>query len=146
MGEELGWRGFLTPRLLQLTSPAKGFLLSGVIWGVWHVFGILMGHNYPGHLVLGTFMMVLLCIPMGVILQNYFLKSGSIFVPMVAHGAINWSSVTLLSYFAKPEILDPILFGPTGIIGIAIFWSVGLVYFKRYLSLQAEMKKMKKTT
>jgi len=139
LGEELGWRGFLTPRLLKLTTPAVAFLLSGIIWGLWHVFGILMGHNYPGHPLLGTFMMILLCIPMGVILQYYFLKSGSIFIPMVAHGAINWTAVTLLSYFANPEILDPLIFGPTGVIGIVIFWLVGLVYFKRYLNLQEEM-------
>ncbi len=35
LGEELGWRGYLFPRLLRLgTVPA--LVVSGVVWGVWH--------------------------------------------------------------------------------------------------------------
>lgn len=47
ISEELGWRGWLQPRLAGL-----GFwpmcLVIGVIWGVWHAPVILMGYNYPG--------------------------------------------------------------------------------------------------
>jgi len=35
IGEELGWRGFLLPRLLHLGQwPA--ILISGIVWGIWH--------------------------------------------------------------------------------------------------------------
>ena len=136
LGEELGWRGFLTPRLLKLTNPTIAFLISGVIWGVWHLFGILSGHNYPGFPILGNLMMILLCIPTGVILHYYFLKSGSIFIPMVAHGAINWSSITLFNYLINPENFDPRIQGPTGIIGIALFWIIGGIYFRKFKKIQ----------
>ncbi|SDT14425.1 CPBP family intramembrane glutamic endopeptidase [Actinoplanes derwentensis] len=35
LGEELGWRGWLFPRLMPLGA-IPAILISGVIWGVWH--------------------------------------------------------------------------------------------------------------
>ena len=37
LGEELGWRGYLLPRLLQRMRPAAAALVLGVIWMVWHI-------------------------------------------------------------------------------------------------------------
>ncbi|NJL35021.1 MAG: CPBP family intramembrane metalloprotease [Chloroflexaceae bacterium] len=53
MGEELGWRGFLLPRLLPL-GQERAILASGVIWGIWHAPAIAQGHNYPGHPILAA--------------------------------------------------------------------------------------------
>jgi membrane protease YdiL (CAAX protease family) len=36
-GEEIGWRGFLVPELMRVTSFTKTALLSGAIWAVWHM-------------------------------------------------------------------------------------------------------------
>lgn len=35
--EELGWRGFALPRLLNRFSPFTASLILGLIWGVWHL-------------------------------------------------------------------------------------------------------------
>lgn len=37
LGEELGWRGYLLPRLLCLTDPIRASILVGLIWGLWHL-------------------------------------------------------------------------------------------------------------
>ena len=36
MGEELGWRGYLLPKLRTLFSDRLSLIISGVIWGLWH--------------------------------------------------------------------------------------------------------------
>lgn len=36
LGEELGWRGYALPRLLQLVSARVSTLLLALVWGVWH--------------------------------------------------------------------------------------------------------------
>lgn len=53
LGEELGWRGYLLPKLRTFLSDRSALALTGVIWGLWHAPIIWMGHNYgtdyPGY-------------------------------------------------------------------------------------------------
>ncbi len=37
LGEELGWRGFVLPRLQQHSGPLIASLIIGAIWGIWHL-------------------------------------------------------------------------------------------------------------
>jgi uncharacterized protein len=37
LGEELGWRGFLLPRLLHKNSTLRAGVILGAIWGLWHL-------------------------------------------------------------------------------------------------------------
>jgi len=37
LGEELGWRGFALPRLLELTDARQASLGLGLVWAVWHL-------------------------------------------------------------------------------------------------------------
>jgi membrane protease YdiL (CAAX protease family) len=46
-GEEIGWRGYMLTRLIDAGLP-KPVLLSGVIWGLWHVPLILGGVYLAG--------------------------------------------------------------------------------------------------
>jgi len=46
LGEEIGWRGYLLPILLKLTSPRKAVLLHGDLWGLAHTPLIYFGFNY----------------------------------------------------------------------------------------------------
>lgn len=36
LGEEVGWRGYMMPRLKERFGLLNGRLLGGVVWGVWH--------------------------------------------------------------------------------------------------------------
>lgn len=37
LGEEFGWRGFAYPRLVERLGVARGALLLGIVWGLWHL-------------------------------------------------------------------------------------------------------------
>ncbi|XBQ16041.1 MAG: CPBP family intramembrane glutamic endopeptidase [Oceanicaulis sp.] len=86
--EELGWRGWLQPRLKRL-----GFwpvsIVIGVIWGLWHAPIILMGHNYPGMGWTGVGLMVVfttLVSPYYTLVRE---RSGHVVPAGALHGAMN---------------------------------------------------------
>jgi CAAX protease family protein len=37
LGEEFGWRGFAHPRIVAKHGLAKGSLILGAVWGIWHL-------------------------------------------------------------------------------------------------------------
>ncbi len=88
LGEELGWRGYLLPKLLPL-GQIPAMLISGVIWGIWHAPAILQGHNYPENPVLGVGMMIVFTVLLGIFFSWLYLKTKSPWAPALAHGTVN---------------------------------------------------------
>lgn len=132
LGEEIGWRGFMTPRLLKLFNPFTTFLISGFVWGIWHAFGIIMGLNYPGHPIVGNIMMILLMIPIGIIFHYFYFISKSVLVPALAHGALNWTAATYLMFVFDSDKFNALIYGPTGIVGLTIWWIFGIWFFMKF--------------
>ena len=90
VGEEIGWRGFLLPRLMRAgLRQWPALVVSGVIWGLWHAPVIALGHNYPDHPYVGVLLMTVFCTLVGIIFGWLQLASGSVWVPALAHGSIN---------------------------------------------------------
>ena len=87
-GEELGWRGYLLPRLMQAGWPYP-LLLSGLVWGIWHYpFIILTGYAH-GAVALSLFMFTLATVLFGVFIGWLRLASGSVWVAAMAHASFN---------------------------------------------------------
>jgi len=89
-GEEFAWQGYLQQKLLRKFGLNWGLILLGIIWGYWHLPIILMGYNFPNHPVLGA----LLLMPISTIFMGIFegwlnLRSKNIWMPALAHAAIN---------------------------------------------------------
>ncbi len=112
-GEELGWRGYLLPKLKPL-GQWRALLLSGIIWGLWHTPIILLGHNYPKHPQLGVLAMVGLCIVFGILLGWTRIATGSIWPAVIGHGALNGSAGAILLFGKAGEEFDSIHAGITG--------------------------------
>jgi len=91
-GEELGWRGYLQKEWAP-TNSLFSFLLIGVIWGWWHLPGILLGHNYPDYPLLGgLLLMPFVTILFSIVFGVAFNKNRVIWVPVIFHGAVNISA------------------------------------------------------
>lgn len=45
VGEEIGWRGLLIPQLARLGTFTQTAIISGIIWGVWHI-PLIIGGGY----------------------------------------------------------------------------------------------------
>ena len=47
IGEELGWRGYALPRLMEQMGPVWASLVIGIAWWMWHTPGWLVGFGAP---------------------------------------------------------------------------------------------------
>ena len=122
MGEELGWRGFLLPRLLEI-GKWRAVLLSSLIWGLWHAPVILQGHNYPQNPALGVLLMTVWCVLLGILVSWLFLATRSPWAPGLAHGAVN-ATAGLPMMFLLPGVnttLGGTLVSVSGWFGLAAF-------------------------
>jgi membrane protease YdiL (CAAX protease family) len=135
-GEELGWRGYLQPKLMLLGG-RKTMLWMGLIWGVWHWPVILMGHNYgldyPGAPFLGPLAMVWFCFLIGTLLGWLTLRGGSVWPAVIGHASIN--SVAGLAALVSSAEANPLL-GP---LPIGIVASLPLAVFIAYLFWRPSM-------
>ena len=119
LGEEAGWRGFLTPYLKARCGRTKGLLLAGLIWGVWHwPVMILAGYNYGtqywGAPVTGPLLFCLVTFCLGVLFDWLYEKTRCIWIPALAHGAFN-AVAGLPSLFLSVEAAPSALSGSASI-------------------------------
>ncbi len=90
LGEEIGWRGFLLPRLVGQFGFAGGCLISGCIWAAWHYPGLLFADYNAGTQPV----FALICFTLMVIADSYILgwlrlKSGSLWPATILHASHN---------------------------------------------------------
>lgn len=129
-GEEIGWRGFLLPLLIDELGLRRAVLLDGILWGMAHAplvcFGLNYTGSYPGAPWSGMLMMVLFATTLGIFFSYLTLRSGSIFPACIAHGAINAirEAPLLVCLDTYNVLLGP---KPSGLIGMAGFLVLGAV-------------------
>ncbi|MDX1500717.1 MAG: CPBP family intramembrane glutamic endopeptidase [Thermoanaerobaculia bacterium] len=90
LGEEIGWRGYLVPRLARLLDFDGVALTSGLIWALWHAPLVLFA-GYRSEAPVGY---SLLCFTLLAVGASYLyawirLKSGSLWPAVLLHGSHN---------------------------------------------------------
>ncbi|SEG95219.1 CAAX protease self-immunity [Saccharopolyspora kobensis] len=94
-GEELGWQGYLFPRL-RPRGPVFAVLVTGFVFALWHVPTLLLGGQYPGTswpVAIGAFLVTcVLVVPIFAWLRT---RSASVIPAVVAHTAVSTAVVQL---------------------------------------------------
>jgi uncharacterized protein len=89
LGEELGWRGFALPRLLQRFSPFKASLILGAIWGIWHLPSFYVSAMVQAEISLPLFLLNALCLSF--LASWLFMNTGgSVLITVLLHYMVNF--------------------------------------------------------
>ena len=93
--EELGWRGYALPRLIDRWSSVPAALVLGVAWACWHLplYAIDAGDQERAPLVAFLISVVALSVVYG---WFWTVTSGSLLVALLLHSSTNAAGVILL--------------------------------------------------
>ena len=126
-GEEFDWRDYLQVRLIG-NRPLLGAILTGLIWGLWHIPINLRGYNFPDQPLLGMLVFTVSTIMLSIIFGWLRMRTGSIWSDSLAHSATNAvsGSMTLLLFTGGPNWIFVSYVGVLGWVplGILCAWIV----------------------
>lgn len=90
-GEEIGWRGYLLTRLIDAGVP-RPILVSGLVWGLWHVPVILgVGYAAGPSPAASAVLLVAMATAFGFVFARLRLETGSVWPAIMLHAA--WNSI-----------------------------------------------------
>lgn len=95
-GEELGWRGFLAPRLIERFGFSVGSVVVGLVWALWHVPTLFLANYYaevPRPFAMACFFVSL--VGMSFVYHWLRLRSGSVWPAVLMHASHN-AAITLV--------------------------------------------------
>ncbi|MGE0568106.1 MAG: CPBP family intramembrane glutamic endopeptidase [Bacteroidia bacterium] len=127
-GEELGWRGYLLPKLMQY-GKLKAYILLAIIWGLWHLPLITAGFMYPGSPILGMFFFIIMLGALGIYMNELTLKYQSSLLAGWIHGIFNSQRLGVWAILF-PDI-NPFIGGFSGTVGIVIWLALGFIILRR---------------
>ena len=91
--EEVGWTGFVTPRLKQKHSLVHTSILLGIMWGLWHFLSNYLGSaDGAGTVPLSLYMPVMLFSflpPFRIIMVWVYRHTGSLFIGVLMHACLD---------------------------------------------------------
>lgn len=122
-GEEAGWRGWLL-RELEPLGCWWASLVTGALWGLWHVPIVLQGHGTDGHPLFGVGATVALCVVLSPVLTWFTRRSGSVVGAAVFHGTLDAGAGLPLLVVDR---LDDRWVGVTGVSGILVYLGVSVL-------------------
>lgn len=90
LGEEIGWRGFLSPHMTQALGFRSGAIVTGLIWAAWHLPLVLFAdYNSAAPKWFAAICLIVLLVAMSVIMAWLRLGSGSLWTGALFHASHN---------------------------------------------------------
>lgn len=131
LGEEIGWRGYFVPALLERLGLNKALLFTSLFWGAWHLPILLSGLYMPGTPVwykVPAFL--LLIVPVGMIAGLLSVKTKSVWPAAFLHAAHNTFDQTI---FGPLTVADNKMYfvSETGVLTIICAWILAVVLYKK---------------
>ena len=133
--EEVGWRGYLEPRLAALgVRGLQRHLAVGALWAAWHVpYVVALGEAYtPLPLAVQLPLFVVACLAMAVIWGVLRERTGSVWPAVIGHGLANALAFPLLDADVV-RIDDVLLFAarPEGLVSLACLLGAAVTLTRR---------------
>lgn len=134
LGEEIGWTGFLTPRLLKKFSVPVASIITGIFWSVWHypaIIGGFYGTGTPLWIALPGFTLVLT--GYSILRTVLYIKSGSLWTGVALHASGN---IILMGMFWEMTVQSTeaaSIVSETGILTGIVCLTAALVFMKMQL-------------
>ena len=131
LGEEIGWRGFALPKLLETRSALAASLMVGSIWAIWHLPLILVG-DFTTY---GSFMPVIAAFAFTWVSQN---AKGSVLLAILMHASYQNSVRYLGKVFTDGDYVQQQWLGVG--IWVLVIAAILLVYGTKSFTRQPELR------
>jgi len=130
LGEEIGWRGFLTPRLNALIGFTGTSLVVGGIWAVWHMPLIAFSaYNGGGDLSFELASFFVMVVSMTGAMTWLRLKSGSLWPCVTFHAAHNLLIQSVFDNLAQRGASHITMVGEFGVVLAATVFAFSLPFW-----------------
>lgn len=131
-GEEIGWRGFLLPKMAKVINIKTTVLICGLIWALWHFPLMIAGLYQTGTPIwyqLPVF--TLQAVMMTVILAVLRLKSNSIWPAILIHASHNYFDQVICGPLTNTAN-SAYFVGETGIVTTVLLMIAAIYMVKKY--------------
>ena len=133
MGEEVGWRGYMLPRLSAI-GLIPAMLLVGFLQGIWHLPIMLMTSYYhsAGNMLFVVPLFLVTLTLAGVFYGFLRVSTGSVWPVAIAHTFFNaaWNILGDFTLVRSPEAME-YLGGESGLLVIAGLSAAAVVLIRR---------------
>lgn len=90
MGEEFGWRGYLTPYFQDRYGVLKSAIFVGILWAAWHFPNYWLGSKDTFELIFSHVEKVFRAVPMAIVYAWVFNNTkGSVLLAALMHACVN---------------------------------------------------------
>lgn len=129
-GEEMGWRGYVLPRLQRRYSALVSSLILGVIWGFWHL------PKFLGEWDANGFALLMVRILAEAILYTWLYNNtrGSLLLVTIFHAVGNTAGV----FLPMSGLVETIVAGLTWIAALVVIRLAGSAQLSREFPLQEQ--------
>ena len=132
LGEEIGWRGFMLPAIMQRLGDLGAMAFVSIFWCLWHFPLLIFGGYMEGTPLWYQLIAFVLCIfPVGIIAAILTFWSRSVWPAAFLHAAHNAYDQTVFDVITQGA--DKKFFvSETGVFTIVCVWVIAIIMFVIY--------------